>query len=242
MGQTIVIASGKGGTGKTMFAANLGAAMVKRGHKTVLVDMDTGLRNLDLYLGLENNVVYDVSDVLNGVCRIKQALIKDKSFPGLFFMAASPKPDDGEITPLHVKVLCDKLKQIFDYVIIDAPAGLDDGLVVAMGGADEVMMVITLEYSSIRDCETVTMTLKEFGIENVHYILNKVNTKLMKAGLAPSLSDFPRGITERMIGLVQQDENIHISTNMGVPIVFMKDTYISKNFDNIAKRIEALQA
>lgn len=242
MGQTIVIASGKGGTGKTMFAANLGAAMVKRGHKTVLVDMDTGLRNLDLYLGLENNVVYDVSDVLNGVCRIKQALIKDKSFPGLFFMAASPKPDDGEITPLHVKVLCDKLKQIFDYVIIDAPAGLDDGLVVAMGGADEVMMVITPEYSSIRDCETVTMTLKEFGIENVHYILNKVNTKLMKAGLAPSLRDFPRGITERMIGLVQQDENIHISTNMGVPIVFMKDTYISKNFDNIAKRIEALQA
>ena len=86
------------------------------------------------------------------------------------------------------------------------------------------------------------MTLKEFGIENVHYILNKVNTKLMKAGLAPSLSDFPRGITERMIGLVQQDENIHISTNMGVPIVFMKDTYISKNFDNIAKRIESLQA
>ena len=238
--KTIIIASGKGGTGKTMFAANIGAAMVKRGHKTVLVDMDTGLRNLDLYLGLENNVVYDVSDVLNGVCRIKQALIKDKRFPGLFFMAASPKPDDGEITPLHVKVLCDKLKKVFEYVIIDAPAGLDDGLTIAMGGADEVIMVITPEYSSIRDCQTVTMTLKELGIRNVYYILNKINTKLMKQGFAPSLKEFPKSITERMIGLVQRDENIHISTNMGVPIVFMKESYISRNFDNIAGRIENL--
>ncbi len=241
LGKTIVIASGKGGTGKTMFSANLGATLARRGRRTVLVDMDTGLRNLDLYLGLENNVVYDVSDVLNGVCRIKQALVKDKSFPGLFFMAASPKPDDGEITPLHVKVLCDKLKQIFDYVIIDAPAGLDDGLAIALGGADEVIMVITPEYSSMRDCEVVTMALKEYGIGFVHYILNKVNTKLMKAGLAPSLKEFPRTITDKIIGLVQEDENIHISTNMGVPIVFMEDTYIAKNFDNIAKRIETLQ-
>ncbi len=240
LGKTIVIASGKGGTGKTMFSANLGATMARRGRRTVLVDMDTGLRNLDLYLGLENNVVYDVSDVLNGVCRIKQALVKDKSFPGLFFMAASPKPDDGEITPLHVKVLCDKLKQIFDYVIIDAPAGLDDGLAIALGGADEVVMVITPEYSSMRDCEAVTMALKEYGIGFVHYVLNKVNTRLMKAGLAPSLKEFPRNITDRIIGLIQEDENIHISTNMGVPIVFMEDTYIAKNFDKIANRIEAL--
>ena len=241
LGKTIVIASGKGGTGKTMFSANLGATLARRGRRTVLVDMDTGLRNLDLYLGLENNVVYDVSDVLNGVCRIKQALVKDKSFPGLFFMAASPKPDDGEITPLHVKVLCDKLKQIFDYVIIDAPAGLDDGLAIALGGADEVIMVITPEYSSMRDCEVVTMALKEYGIGFVHYILNKVNTRLMKAGLAPSLKEFPRTITDKIIGLVQEDENIHISTNMGVPIVFMEDTYIANNFDPLAKRIETLQ-
>jgi len=240
MSKTIVVASGKGGTGKTMFSANLGATLAKKGRKVVLVDMDTGLRNLDLYLGLENNVVYDVNDVLNGVCRIKQALIKDKSFPGLFFMAASPKPDDGETTPLHVKVLCDKLRQAFDYVIIDAPAGLDDGLAVALGGADEVLLVITPEFSSIRDCETVTAALKEQGMTNVHYILNKVNVKLMKAGLAPSLRDFPREITERILGMIQYDENIHISTNMGVPIVFMEDTYINKNFKNIASRIEKL--
>ena len=133
------------------------------------------------------------------------------------------------------------LKETLGDVIIDAPAGLDDGLAIALGGADEVIMVITPEYSSMRDCEVVTMALKEYGIGFVHYILNKVNTRLMKAGLAPSLKEFPRTITDKIIGLVQEDENIHISTNMGVPIVFMEDTYIAKNFDNIAKRIETLQ-
>ena len=107
MGKSIVIASGKGGTGKTMVSANLGATLSRLGHQVIVIDMDTGLRNLDLYLGLENNVVYDVNDVMNGVCRIKQAIIRDKSFPGLSFMAASPRRSDTEITPLHMKVLCD---------------------------------------------------------------------------------------------------------------------------------------
>ena len=111
MGKAIVIASGKGGTGKTMFAANLGVTLARQGHKTVLIDLDNGLRNLDLYLGMENNIVYDVKDVLTGVCRIRQALIKVKAFTGMSFMAASPQKSDGEITPLHIKVLCEKLKK-----------------------------------------------------------------------------------------------------------------------------------
>ena len=150
MGKAIVIASGKGGTGKTMFAANLGATLARQGHKVVLIDLDTGLRNLDLYLGLENNIVYDVNDVLTGVCRIKQALVKDKSFPGLFFMAASPQKPNGEITPLHIKVLCNKLKEKFDYIIIDSPAGIDDGMVVASGGVDIGVIVVNPEYASLR--------------------------------------------------------------------------------------------
>ena len=169
MGKTIVVCSGKGGTGKTMFVANIGAMLAKRGHKVCVIDMDTGLRNLDLYLGLENNVVYDVADVLNGVCRIKQALIKHKSFPGLFFMAASPKPDDGEFTPLHMQVLCGKLKNKFDYVIVDCPAGLDDGLAIATGGADQILMVVTPEYSSVRDAESVTASLAEQKLLKIHY-------------------------------------------------------------------------
>ena len=240
MGKTIVVCSGKGGTGKTMFVANIGAMLAKRGHKVCAIDMDTGLRNLDLYLGLENNVVYDVTDVLNGVCRIKQALIKDKTFPGLYFMAASPKPDDGEITPLHLKVLCDKLNQKFDYVIVDCPAGIDDGLAIATGGADQVIMIITPEYSSIRDAEAVTENLVGQNISKIHYILNKVDVDLVREGYELSLDDLPEAIRRRLIGIIKYDRDIHISTNLGMPAVFQPDTYIYANFFKIAGRIENL--
>ncbi|MCR5182053.1 MAG: septum site-determining protein MinD [Clostridia bacterium] len=237
MGKTIIVCSGKGGTGKTMFAANLGAMLAKRENRVCLIDMDTGLRNLDLYLGLENNVVYDVSDVLSGVCRIKQALIKHKSFPGLYFMAASPRPDEGEFTPLHMQVLCSKLSKKFDYVIVDCPAGLDDGLQIATGGADQVIMIITPEYSSIRDAEAVTANLMDQKISKIHYVLNKVNVDLVKLGFELSLEDLPEVIRRRLIGIVKDDVNIHISTNLGMPAVFQPDTYIYHNFYKIAGRV-----
>ncbi|MBR6472628.1 MAG: septum site-determining protein MinD [Firmicutes bacterium] len=240
MGKTVVVCSGKGGTGKTMFVSNIGAMLAKRGHKVCVLDMDTGLRNLDLYLGLENNVVYDVADVLSGVCRIKQALVKHKSFPGLYFMAASPKPDEGEFTPLHLKVLCDKLNMKFDYVIVDCPAGLDDGLAIATGGADQVIMVITPEYSSVRDAEAVTSNLVEQKMNKIHYILNKVNVDLVREGYELSLEDLPEVIRRRLIGIIKDDRDIHISTNLGMPAVFQPDTYIYNNFYKIAGRIEKL--
>ncbi|MEF9922202.1 MAG: AAA family ATPase, partial [Anaerovoracaceae bacterium] len=125
MSKVILIASGKGGTGKTMFATNLGATLAQKGFKVAVIDMDMGLRNLDLYFGLENNVVYDVFDVLTGICRIKQALIKDKRFENLYIMASAPKKDDGTLTPLHMKVLCEKLKEQFDFIIVDGPSGIE---------------------------------------------------------------------------------------------------------------------
>ncbi|MEG0662659.1 MAG: AAA family ATPase, partial [Anaerovoracaceae bacterium] len=128
MGKVIVVASGKGGTGKTLFTANMGALLAMGGKKVVLLDMDLGLRNLDLYLGLESKVVYNVMDVLSGMCRIKQALIKDRRFPEMYMVAAAPTKDDRDITPLHMEILCNKLKESFDYVIVDAPAGIGDGL------------------------------------------------------------------------------------------------------------------
>ena len=240
MGKTIVVCSGKGGTGKTMFVANIGAMLAKRGHKVCVIDMDTGLRNLDLYLGLENNVVYDVADVLNGVCRIKQALIKHKSFPGLFFMAAAPKPDEGEFTPLHMQVLCAKLSHKFDYIVVDCPAGLDDGLAIAVGGADQILMVVTPEYSSIRDAESVTANLAEQKLLKIHYILNKVNVDLVREGYELSLEDLPETIRKRLIGIIKEDRDIHISTNLGMPAVFQPETYIYNNFYKIAGRIENL--
>ena len=125
MGEVILVASGKGGTGKTMFSVNMGAMLARYGYRVMLIDMDMGLRNMDLYLGMEDRVIYNLMDVLSGLCRINKAMIKVEGFETLYFMAASPRKDDRDITPLHMKVLCDKLRGIFDYIIIDcrqAPA------------------------------------------------------------------------------------------------------------------------
>ena len=230
MGKAIVIASGKGGTGKTMFAANLGVTLARQGHKTVLIDLDNGLRNLDLYLGMENNIVYDVNDVLTGVCRIRQALIKVKAFTGLSFMAASPQKSDGEITPLHIKVLCEKLKKKYDYIIIDAPAGIDDGMVLATGGCDMAIIVVTPEYASLRNADIVKKTIEAQGIKNIAYVVNRIDLKLIESGKAPTFDEVIRDIRDKVVGIIQEDENIHVSTNLGVPIVSVGDTYISKSF------------
>lgn len=242
MGKAIVIASGKGGTGKTTLAANLGATLALQGHKVVLIDLDTGLRNLDLYLGMENNIVYDINDVLTGVCRIRQALVKVKAFPGLMFMAASPQKPTGEITPLHIKVLCNKLKEKYDYIIVDAPAGIDDGMVIATGGADMGIIVVTPEYSSLRNAEIVKTTLEEQGIEKIAYVVNKIDLDLIKEGKAPSFDEVTKNIRNKIVGIIQKDDNIHVSTNLGIPIVSMTETHISKSFMAMGMRIKKLLA
>ena len=237
MSKVIVVASGKGGTGKTMFSVNLGATLAKQGNQVVLVDLDIGLRNLDLYFGLENNVVYDVYDVLTGMCKIKQALIRDKRFHSLYVMASSPSRNDGYITPLHMKVLSDKLKEEFDYVIIDAPSGIDDGLVMAVAGADEVILVVTPDYSSIRDADNIDNQLLKMGIEERHLVINNVDYDLMDRGFVPSISQITEILKPDLIGVIQADKNIRISTNLGVPIVIKEGTYIEETFKNIAARV-----
>ena len=237
MGKVYLIASGKGGTGKSMFAANFGAILAKKGYSTVILDLDLGLRNLDLYFGLENNVVYDVYDVLTGVCRIKQALIRDKRFENLFLMAAPPNRDDGSLTPLHMQVLCEKLKNTYDYVIVDAPSGIDDGLVLASAGADSCIIVTTPEYSALRDADVLDRELTELGIEERFVVLNKVVAEMMTSGYAPRLREITSMLRPPLAGVIQFDENIQISTNLGVPIVLKDGTYIKENFERTAARI-----
>lgn len=237
MGKVFLIASGKGGTGKTMFAANFGATLAKRGKSVVILDMDLGMRNLDLYFGLENNVVYDVHDVLMGICRIKQALIRDKRFERLYVMAASPSRDDGTLTPLHMQVLCTKLKNTFDYVIIDAPPGIEDGLVLSSAGADECIIVTTPEYAALRDADMLDRELLKLGFKERYVVLNKVIAEMMAAGYAPRLREITSMLRPPLAGIIQFDENIQISTNLGVPIVLKNGTYIQENFEKIIDRI-----
>lgn len=237
MGEVILIASGKGGTGKTVFTANIGGLLARRGYKVNLLDLDMGLRNLDLYLGLENTVVYNIMDVLSGMCRIKRALIKDRRFENLYLMAAGPNRDDRDITPLHMQVLCDKLKKSFDYIIIDAPAGISENLLNAAAAADRAVIVTEAEFAALRDAQAMDDYLRDIGIKKRAYVVNKVRVDLMMTGLVPTLSEISSNLRTQLMGIIQYDDNIYISTNKGVPIIFKEGTYIEKNFSNILDRI-----
>jgi len=237
MGKVILVASGKGGVGKTVFVSNAGAKLAQEGFKVVLIDMNMGLRNLDICLGLENKVVYDVADVLTGVCRIRQALIRDKRFPELYLMSAPQNKQKAEITPLHMKVLCNKLKKNFDYIIIDAPAGIGDDLAIAAAGADSAVIVTVPEFAAVRDADMLDQVLLEQGIKKRTYVINKVMANLITTGLVPGISEIAEIMRPPMAGIIQYDENIHIAANNGLPIVYKEGTYIEKNFKNIIKRI-----
>lgn len=237
MGKVILIASGKGGVGKTVFTANFGATLAQQGKKVVLIDMNMGLRNLDLYLGLESKVVYDVADVLGGMCKIKQALIRDRRFPELYLMSAAQYKQKADITPLHMKVLCGKLKKNYDYIIIDAPAGIDDGLTMAAAGADSAVIVTVPEYAAVRDADMLDKVLVQMGIQERCYVVNKLKPELFHSGLVPSLTEISETLRPKLAGIIQNDENIHIASNNGMPIVVQQGSYIRENFNNIAKRI-----
>ena len=237
MGEVILVASGKGGTGKTAVTANLGALLAKQGHKVALLDMDMGMRNLDLYLGLENRVVYNIMDVLSGICRIKRALIRDRRFENLYLMSACPRKDNRDITPLHMEILCRKLKKDFDYIFIDCPAGIGSGLDISIGGADRVLLVTEADVAAIRDADILNRYLKKAGLTNTSYIVNKVRVDLMAERLVPDLREISEMLGSKLVGTIQFDDNIYISTNRGIPIVSKEGTYIEENFCKILKRL-----
>ena len=237
MGKVILVSSGKGGTGKTMFSVNLGATLARHGCRVMLLDMDMGLRNMDIYLGMENKVIYNIMDVVSGICRIKKAMLKVDGFNTLYFMAASPRRDDRDMTPLHMEVLCNKLRKYFDYIIVDCPAGIGDAFDVARASADKTVIVTEPEVASLRDADTTERYLREQGMQNIYIVVNKVKVELMQAGLVPALSDIMEMFKSPVAGLIQYDENIHISTNKGIPIVCKSGTYIERNFMDISARI-----
>lgn len=237
MSHVVLIASGKGGTGKTFFASNLGALLAMKGKRVVLIDMDMGLRNLDLYLGLENKVVYNVMDVISGVCKIKQALVRDKRFDELSLMAASPMRDLRDITPLHMQVLCEKLKDDFDFIIIDAPAGIGEGLEVAAAPADTAVIITEPDNASVRDADILDKLLTDKGVEKRFCVLNKVNAELMAMGAVPGVLSVAKELRVEIAGIIQYDTNIIIANNRGIPIVVKQDSYIAENMNKIVERV-----
>lgn len=237
MSEVIVITSGKGGVGKTTTTANIGAGLAMEGKKVVLLDADIGLRNLDVVLGLENRIVYNLIDVVEGNCRLKQALIKDKRYPNLFLLPAAQTRDKSAVTPEQMKKLCETIKEEFDYAIIDCPAGIEQGFKNAIAGADRAIVVTTPEVSAIRDADRIIGLLEANEIRNPELIINRIRTDMVKRGDMMSVDDVVEILAINLIGAIPDDENIVISTNNGEPIVGNKSSLSGRAYANISKRI-----
>ena len=237
MGEVIVITSGKGGVGKTTTTANLGAALAVAGKKVALVDTDIGLRNLDVVMGLENRIVYDLVDVIEGKCKLRQALIKDKRFTDLFLLPAAQTKDKTAINEEQMKSLTKTLKAEFDYVLIDCPAGIEQGFKNAICGADRAIVVTTAEISSIRDADRIIGLLEAADIKNPELIVNRLKPSMARRGEMKDVDDIVDLLSIDLIGVVPDDENIIIQTNKGEPVISNKKAPSGRAYIEISRRI-----
>jgi septum site-determining protein MinD len=241
VGKIIISASGKGGVGKSVFTVNLGATLAERGVKVVMIDMNLGLRNLDIYLGLENKVIFDVADIMSGLCGYRRAMLRDKRFPCLHMIPATQDREKFTFDEASVTNLYDGLRESYDYVLVDGPAGVGRDMALAAAGADVGVIVMTLEYVSLRDADMADRVLSETGVTQRACVLNKVNRDLMRrSGLFPTLEDVSARVRPPLVGIIQYDENINIAANCGVPIVRQRGSYIEENFNRIADRLLCL--
>ena len=237
MGEVIVITSGKGGVGKTTTTANLGSSLAEAGKKVVLVDTDIGLRNLDVVMGLENRIVYDIVDVVEGKCKLRQALIKDKRFEELFLLPAAQTRDKTAINEEQMKELTKKLKEDFDYILIDCPAGIEQGFKNAIAGADRAIVVTTAEISAIRDADRIIGLLESSEIRNPELIVNRLRPNMVKKGEMMEVDDIVDLLSVDLIGVVPDDEYIITQTNKGEPVIKNKKAPSGKAYIEIARRI-----
>ncbi len=237
MGTSIVVTSGKGGVGKTTTTANIGTALAMEGNKVCLIDADTGLRNLDLHLGLENRIVYNLVDVVEGTCRLKQALIKDKRYENLFLLPTAQTKDKTAVTPEQMLELVESLKNEFDYIIIDCPAGIEHGFENAVAGADKAIVVTTPEVSAVRDADRIIGKLEAKGFEDHQLVVNRIRHEMTKKGEMLNIDDMTDILAIKLLGIVPDDEKIVISTNRGEPAVTDSDSKAGQAYRNIARRI-----
>ena len=237
MGEVIVITSGKGGVGKTTTTANLGAALALCGKKVVLVDTDIGLRNLDVVMGLENRIVYDIVDVVEEKCKLRQSLIKDKRFEELFLLPAAQTRDKSAVNEEQMKELTDKLREEFDYILIDCPAGIEQGFKNAIAGANRAIVVSTAEISSIRDADRIIGLLESAEIKNPELVINRLRPNMVKRGEMMDVEDIVDLLSIDLIGVIPDDEYIITQTNKGEPAVSNKKAPSGKGYMEIARRI-----
>ncbi|MFI3230429.1 MAG: septum site-determining protein MinD [bacterium] len=237
MSEVIVITSGKGGVGKTTTSANLGAGLAIAGKKVAMIDADIGLRNLDVIMGLENRIVYDIVDVVEGNCRVKQALIKDKRYENLFLLPAAQTRDKDAVSPEQMQKLCDTLREEFDYIIIDCPAGIEQGFKNAIAGADRAFVVTTPEVSAVRDADRIIGLLEAHELNKPLLILNRIRIDMVKRGDMMAVEDVTEILAIGILGIVPDDESIVISANKGEPAITDQNSKAGQAYNNIVQRI-----
>ena len=236
MGEVIVITSGKGGVGKTTTTANIGAGLSEAGKKVVVIDTDLGLRNLDVVMGLENLIVYNLVDVIEGHCRLKQALIRDKRYENLYLLPSAQTKDKSAISPGQMKKLTSELKEEFDYILLDCPAGIEQGFQNAIAGADRAIVVTTPEVSAIRDADRIIGLLERNQLRDNHLLINRIRMDMVKRGDMMSVDDVTEILSIPLIGAIPDDEQVVIATNQGNPVIGLSSV-AGKAYLNICKRI-----
>jgi len=236
MSEVIVVTSGKGGVGKTTTSANIGTGLAAMGKRVVLIDTDIGLRNLDVVMGLESRIVYNLVDVCEGKCRIKQALIRDKRHPSLYLMPSAQTKDKSAIRPEQMVRMVSQLKEQFDYIILDCPAGIEQGFKNAIAGADRAFLVATPEVSAIRDADRIIGLLEAEEFKQIDLIINRMRPDMVRRGDMMSANDVVDILSLNLIGVIPDDEAVVIAANQGEPIVG-NHSLAGRAYQDICQRI-----
>ncbi len=237
MGEVIVITSGKGGVGKTTTTANIGMGLAELGNKVCIVDADIGLRNLDVVMGLENRIVFDIVALVHGKCRQRQALIKDKRNENLFLLPAAQSTDKNAVNEEQMRTLTSNLKKDFDYVIIDCPAGIEQGFKNAIAGADRALIVVTPEVSAVRDADRIVGLLEASELYDHKLIINRIRPGMVQRKDMLNIEDILDVLAIDLIGVIPDDEKIIVSTNIGSPVVLSGNSKSGLAYRNISRRI-----
>lgn len=236
-GKVVTITSGKGGVGKTTATANLATAMAAVGHKVVCVDADIGLRNLDVILGLENRIVYDLVDVVEGRCRLRQAMIRDKRLPHLFLIPAAQTRDKSSVSPSDMVRLCNELRLEHDWIFIDSPAGIERGFRNAIAPADIMVVITNPEISAVRDADRIIGLIEAEEKGPARLVINRIKPEMVKRQEMLSADDVVELLAVELVGLIPEDEEVITSTNRGIPIALNGKSKAGQAFRNIAQRL-----
>lgn len=236
-GKVVTVTSGKGGVGKSTTTANLGVALASLGQRVVCIDSDIGLRNLDVVMGLENRIVYDLVDIIEGRCRLTQAMIRDRRFENLFLIPAAQTRDKTAISPSDMVRLCNELRTEVDWIMIDSPAGIERGFRNALAPSDEVLVITNPEVSAVRDADRIIGLVEAEEKGPAKLIINRINSGMVKRGDMLSAKDVVELLAVPMIGIVPEDELVLVSTNHGQPVVLNEKSKAGQAFLNIGKRL-----